>query len=349
MKKENLLIFFKCIIFMSIFAYLFIHISYAKRPAMAHTHKNISGYYAEPQNSLDVVLIGPSGLFSAFAPMQAWHKYGFTSYDFCINAMGVDALPFMVNEAVKTQKPKVLIIDCFSFIYRQVAKDFDDYAVRYNTDGFKYSLDRVKLINKVVPPSMDKLSFYFDIIKYNSEPIWDDFFYSKHNPEKGFQFLPWGTSQKAPFTTKISPLDPDLDRYLDDLIRECKKQKIKILYTYMPYGYISEKSNEQVNYIQKKVKNNGFEFLDLEEYQNEINLDLNKDCWDIRHFNIYGAEKITDFIAKYLVENYNLSDRRNDEKYKKWNDDYNIWEEEVIKEKKIIDNLIKLSKNKVKS
>lgn len=343
MKKENLFIIFKCIIFIGIFAYLFIHISYAMRPALAHTHKNISGYYAEPKNSLDVVLIGSSGLFSAFAPLEAWNKYGFTSYNFCTNAQGVDSVPFVIKESLKTQKPKVLVVDCFNFIHRQVAREFDDFTIRYNTDGFKYSLDRINLINKVIPESRNKLSFYFDIIKYHSEPMGNDFFYSKHNPEKGFQFLPWGISKKAPLTTKVSPLSPDMDKYLDDILKESKKQNTKIIFTYMPYGYISDEASEQVNYIAKKVKNNGFEFLNLEQYQNEINLDMKKDCWDVRHFNIYGAEKITAFLAKYLAKNYNLPDNRNNKKFSKWNDDYKIWLEEVPSEKKIIDDLIKKS------
>lgn len=346
MEKKNLLIILKCIIFVSIFVYIFIHVSYMQKPQLAHTHKNISGYYAEPKNSLDAVFIGSSGTFSAFAPMEAWHKYGIASYNFCINRLGADVMPFTVIEAMKTQKPKVLILDVYAFINRHVASEYTDEAdVRYNTDGFKYSINRIKLIQKVVPKNMNLKSFYFDLIKYHSsDDPHKDYFYARHNSNKGYNFLPWGISQKAPVTKKELKISADLDAYLDELLEVCKKQNTKVLFIYYPYGYHSDEASEQVNYVAQRVKKAGFNFLNFEDYQDEIALDLNKDCWDIRHFNIYGAEKITNFIAKYLVSNYNLPDRRKDKRYKRWHDDDQEWQEQVIEEKKNIDKLIMESK-----
>lgn len=345
MNKKKLFIVLKCIIFMLIFGYIFTHVSYIFRPALAHTHKNISGYYAEPRNSMDVVFVGTSGTFSAFAPMNAWIKYGITSYNFCINAIGADVLPYAVIEAMKTQKPKVLVVDCYTFIHKQIASQYpDEDIVRYSTDGFKYSLNRFNLINSVVPKGMNKLPFYFDIIKYHStKPEWD-FLYSRHNVDKGYQFLPWAVTTRTPLTNKETKLSAELDMYLENLLKTCKKQKTEVLFVYYPYGYISEEASGNVNYIAHRVKDYGFKFLNCEEYQDEMALDYNRDYWDVRHFNIYGAEKITDFMAKYLVKNYNLTDKRNDKRFSRWNSDYKIWQEEVKAGKTEIDTLISDSK-----
>lgn len=38
--------------------------------------ENIYGFYAEPKNSLDMVMIGPSEVYTGYAPALAWEEYG---------------------------------------------------------------------------------------------------------------------------------------------------------------------------------------------------------------------------------------------------------------------------------
>ena len=41
--------------------------------------ENIYGFYAEPKNSLDMVMIGPSEVYTGYAPALAWEEYGLKS------------------------------------------------------------------------------------------------------------------------------------------------------------------------------------------------------------------------------------------------------------------------------
>lgn len=43
---------------------------------MRHVH----GFFLEPEDSLDVVLIGASQLYTGYSAPLAWQDYGFTSY-----------------------------------------------------------------------------------------------------------------------------------------------------------------------------------------------------------------------------------------------------------------------------
>ena len=45
-------------------------------------------------------------------------------------------------------------------------------------------------------------------------------------------------------------------------------------------------------------------------------MDLNTDFYNEGHTNYYGAQKFTKVFSEYLVENYDLKDRRNDENVK---------------------------------
>lgn len=38
--------------------------------------ENIYGFYSEPKNSLDMVMIGPSEVYTGYAPALAWEEYG---------------------------------------------------------------------------------------------------------------------------------------------------------------------------------------------------------------------------------------------------------------------------------
>ena len=39
------------------------------------------------------------------------------------------------------------------------------------------------------------------------------------------------------------------------------------------------------------------------------------------HLNLKGAIKVTNEVTKYLRNNYNFKDHRNDNEYQKWNED----------------------------
>ena len=38
------------------------------------------GVLAEPENTLDVIMIGDSEAYTSFIPLEAWNEYGYTSY-----------------------------------------------------------------------------------------------------------------------------------------------------------------------------------------------------------------------------------------------------------------------------
>ena len=65
-------------------------------------------------------------------------------------------------------------------------------------------------------------------------------------------------------------------------------------------------------------------YLNAIDYIPEIGLDFQHDSYDGGlHMNIYGAEKLSDFLGKDLIKNYALPDHRGEEVLQK------IWAEKV--------------------
>lgn len=339
--------------FLAVFGWLFVHISYSLRGTLAHTQNNLSGYYDLEKDSLDVVVVGTSGTFTAYSPMDAWEKYGFASYDFCTNGMGADTMANAVHEALKTQSPKVLVIDTYGFIVSQDLKKLDEAAVRYNTDGYRYSLDRLKLILEKLPEKYDAVPYLFDIIKYHTNTFsWKNFFAAYHNVEKGYNATTWAVASPAVLTDERVKLKDDFDGYLDELLRECNRADVEnILFTYFPYGDIDGMAIgnpnaenvpdiEMVNYIRDRVEAAGYPFLNCVEMRDQFGLDYQRDYWYGGHFSVYAAEKIADVFGAYLKDNYDLPDRRDDPVYAAWNEDVYSHHQYIAKAKASVDKLI---------
>lgn len=51
--------------------------------------ENIYGFYSEPKNSLDMVMIGPSEVYTGYAPALAWEEYGLKSCNLSIGAVAM--------------------------------------------------------------------------------------------------------------------------------------------------------------------------------------------------------------------------------------------------------------------
>ena len=328
MNKHAFFISLKMIAFIAILFYLYTEVAYVSRQPIASTTRNLSGFYDLKRDSLDAVFVGTSGTFSAFAPMEAWKEFGFASYNFCINVMGADTMIHAVKEVRKTQKNAVIAIDIYPFIIHHSTKiGMEEYALRYNTDGYKYSLNRFNLIRKHLPKDTNKLSYYFDLLKYHGKEInLSRLHFSEHNVLKGYNNLPWQNASPALQTDEIKPLEDDFDFALDELIDYCKKisGKTKILFLYYPYGNARDDSLAYVNYIQQKITPY-FSFLNCEDFVEDFDFDYSLDFWGNVHWNIFGAEKITKIVGKRILDMYHFSDKREDMRYTQWNEDIDAW------------------------
>ena len=54
------------------------------------------------------------------------------------------------------------------------------------------------------------------------------------------------------------------------------------------------------------MEKNNLSFIELNDHLEEIGIDGKTDFADELHLNESGAEKTTDFIAKYLKDNYSF-------------------------------------------
>lgn len=317
-----------------------IHVTYIHRG-----YTVLRGFYALPKNSIDVAVVGTSITFSAFMPMDAWHDYGISSYNYCTNVQFLNSLKYSLKDIERTQNPKVILVDISPFVFDHIVSNPDWSAdskalhTKYNLDSRRYSLDRFNLVDEILKDTGDKttisdyLYYYFDIVRYHSNEInIDHFFNSEKDLNRGYQHF---RHVDKPYLIDLNNMILKDDKtqkpnekniyYLKELIDVSKKSKSEVIFFCPPVYFNETKYIRQKNYICEYLENNNCICLDLCDDMDKLTMIYNMDYWNETHFDALGAEKITKYICEYLKKNYDLPDRRKDENYKSLNDDYEIW------------------------
>lgn len=312
--------------------------------------ENIAGLYGEEKNSLDMVYIGGSASFVYWEPLRAFENRGIASYNFGANTIQPELYKTMIKEIYKTQNPELIVIDARAFQYREKEQPPTEVAYRNVLTGMPLSLNKIEFIHKNVKKYLneDALSYYFDIIKYHrntkNQKINDQIKMALgiyKNQYKGFYFVPKVEAQyPIDYKTDVkTPVAEETEKILIELLEFLKTKNSKYLFVVSPY--IEQKNHkENFNYIAEIIKKYGYNFLDANDFSKEMDIDYSTNFYNVNHVNIFGADKYTDFLSKYLIENYNLPNRKEDENYKEWIRLLKKWNNQVERNKNKINILI---------
>ncbi len=322
----------KAISFILIFVLLLTGVSYIVR-TNGDVKDRFAGFYAEEKDSIDVLMCGASTVGTTFSPGYMWGEYGFTSYPISSNAQRPKAIKYLLEEAYKYQSPEVVVIELRMFTYEDEEMKNDEAHIREVTDNMRYSLHRLKTVEEMtdgVESFEDKLSYYFDIIKYHSNwgmffqtEEWQKITYRKADLHKGFEH-----------PENIMYHDENIDRYvateermaipeeqediLRDLISYLKEKNQKAVFVVAPIKYDKD-FFAKTNYMKDIVEAEGFTYVNMME---EINLDFAVDLLDGSHTNILGAKKCSELLGVTVSQNFGLTDKRGQEGYDSWNESF---------------------------
>ncbi|MBR2717577.1 MAG: hypothetical protein IKD79_07585, partial [Oscillospiraceae bacterium] len=71
----------------------------------------VRGFYREPKNSLDAVLVGDSTIYAGYSPALAYETAGFTSYHYAIGANVCTTWEPITREILREQDPQLIVMD----------------------------------------------------------------------------------------------------------------------------------------------------------------------------------------------------------------------------------------------
>lgn len=324
MKLKNII---KPIAFIVIFFMLFSYFSELMSRkttvgAWNHTQK-ISGFYNEPDNEFDIMFFGSSNTYCSFNPLIIYKDSGIKSYVFASQQQPVWATYAYMKEALKTQKPELLVVDVLMFT--KPDQYYDD-GVNYSyMDDIPFSKNKIELAWASASTNSERFRLLVNFIKYHSrwsELTEDDYKFKRNETTdylKGYVLLEETfTDAKFPEfdTTETSPLGEKQIEYFYKIISLSKEYNIPLLFVKTPSNIIRE-DQKLVNTVRNMASEKEIHFIDFNSCYDEIGFEMSSDFYDKSHLNYKGAEKFSAYFAEKIISLYpELSDKEiNDERW----------------------------------
>lgn len=330
---------------------------------LEHRRKLYQGFYKTTEAPFDVVLLGSSHMHSGINPNVLWNKYGITSFNYGTGGQPVNVTYYLLKELLKKHTNPIVVVDLYYLGYTETYGKSG--YIRYVLDSMKTSINKIEAVINTTPKSY-WATYLFPFLRFHTrwkELNQEDFYYDyeKNYYTKGFSATQdmYGKDNKSdPFVTGKAELPPESKEYLMKIIELSKQEGFKLIFINSPYdssvtdampSWIKD-STKMFNTVSDIAKENNIPFIDYNKKIDELNFDFKADMSNADHMNVWGSEKVSTLLGNYLVENYNLTDHRNDNNYNAWNNDYNYYVQEealtTLRAAKYVDDYISLAQNK---
>ena len=266
------------------------------------------GFLGEPEDTIDVVVLGDSESYSAVSPLTIWKNAGYTTY-VCGTAGQPLPLSYSILEEVfRHQSPKYVFLETLE-IFREITDDhLISFALSRYEPIFRYHRRWMTLRGEDFSkePQATYRSDYLG--QYPKEEI-------QPGPEDPYM-IPSG--ERAPI--------PGLNRsYVAALDRLCKENGAQLVLFSTPSSVNWNYSlHNAVNALADKLE---CEYIDMNLKLDEIPIDWSRDTRDNGdHLNTFGAIKVSAFLSSYLQSGHLLTDHRGDPAYRDWDRRLSLFE-----------------------
>ncbi len=283
----------------------FIRVSAAViRPKNADYGTDWSSFLAEDKNSVDVLFFGSSMVYCDVVPSVIWRQSGITSY---VVGGGEQTLPmsyYYIRQALKTQKPQAVFLELSGMFFDRYT-NYEEANIGY----MPWSLERTKAALEAASPARRVFlaacpPSLLTIIKqhYRLPNLTADDFRYAFRPDvhqAGYTFLSKAASDVTEIRTRPTPLVEKnyavALEYLRKIEDFCRQEDVAL------YCFISPSAYRYSETLMSRLRADA-EFINFNDDFDSLGLDLSRDFFDSLHFNCFGAEKFSAFLAQKLPE-----------------------------------------------
>lgn len=279
----------------------------------------ISEYYKETTDH-DVIFVGDCEVYENFSPITMWEDYGITSYIRGSAQQLIWQSYYLLEETLEYEKPEVVVFNVLSMKYDTPQKEAYN---RMTLDGMKWSKSKVDDIRASMMEDEEFADYVFPILRYHSrwqELTSDDFKYlftRRPVSQSGYYMrIDVKPAQTFPKPKKLANYEfgENSWKYLEKMRKLCEEKGIQLILVKAPSLYPAwyDEWEDQIEEYAKTYELPYYNFLDLTD---EVGIDFTKDTYDGGlHLNLSGAEKMGAYFGKILREEFQVPDKRNDEK-----------------------------------
>lgn len=290
-------------------------------------------FYQQPENSVDLLCIGSSHTFVDINTGVLWDEQGIPSY-----ILGGSMQPFWnsyyyLKEAVETQSPELVVLEALACT---MPDDYSDHGmIVNNVAGMRWNMNKLEAIRASVCDTDGVIDYSLLFEEYHGRypeltltDIADDLGDPVRTASwKGFyDYFRIDPINEPEFDEDVDPI-PITNKqefYYRKIIEFCQEQNIPLLVIVSPDGGYNTDARAYYMYAAEIAEEYGVDYIDFNEYYDEMDLDFSCDFGDIGHLNYSGNRKFTSLLGEYIADNYDLPDRREETSglYDSWEDNY---------------------------
>ena len=283
----------------------------------------VAEYYDSAQNH-DVVFVGDCEVYENISPVKLWQDYGISSYVRGSPQQLIWHSYYLMEDTLRYETPKAFVFNVLSMKYGEPQNEAYN---RLALDGMEWSESKVNSINASMTEEEDFLSYVFPLLRFHSR--WSEL--KAEDFEYAFKKVPQLSINGYLMRVDVDGID-ELRKgqelgdytiadvcweYLDKMRSLCEEKGVELILmkapTNTPKVYWYDQWDAQVKAYAEK---HGLRYYNFLENIDEIGLDYNTDTYDRGfHLNLSGAEKLSTYFGKILVEELELTSHHGDAEY----------------------------------
>lgn len=316
------------LIFLVIFAVLFLSVQDILKLKMGHRGTDsVKGFYEEEEDSVELLCLGASTAWCTVDPLVLYEEYGIAAYDFGSSAQPLELTAVFLEEAFRTQHPKVVCLEMLS-----LCKSFEDgnaENLNYGLTDLRFSAIKARRVLQMFPQDKGEgLSYLIPMVQYKDrwqELEKNDFigeYESYANYAKGAYTPDKIADAPLDFTYYFENTDaeaaeiPERNREVfDRMVKLCQENGAELLLFKSPNGGWTMEETKAVEGLAAEY---GLPFVNFFDLLDTLQIDLQHDFRDNSHFNRCGSAKASSYFGQYLKEHYDLTDYRSTDRENSW-------------------------------
>lgn len=250
----------------------------------------------EAPDTIDVIMLGDSLIYTAISPLQIYNDTGITAFDLCESQQQIQESCAIMETAFKTQHPKVVILSASTlFLDERGKNDFDIWMMES-----LYKVFPIVQYHDMWKPLLAK-SYWIEEETYKGYIFRDVVYpytegaYMKAKTPKGFKGWLVKRDKKEP---TLDPIAQDNLLYLQELC-EANGAELILIATPSPADWNSYRNYATYTF----AKEHDMKFYDLNLLAEQVGIDWQQDSFDGgEHLNLLGAQKVTRYVENIITE-----------------------------------------------
>lgn len=286
--------------------------------------------------AIDIAIYGSSHAYCSYDPLILDSITQTRSFNFGNDSQRFITTNFVIKETLKEISPKLAIIDFYSATIKMPVteeqlffqkKTYDHFPMSWNKMKYLLELDRSGSLMTSLFPILDRKDFAVEWLRNKDFQYPANANATEYRGFVGFDlFLHQAAKEKTNFYINDSPWKKeisteDYDDFLDEnelnsiveMVCDLRSDGVEPLFTVSPYfGALANPNYLSLHkFYQELTDKLGADLLDFNLLVDEMGIEAD-DFKDAQHLNTRGAQKVSNYLGKYINENYQLPSRKNE-------------------------------------